>query len=296
MGFTLVGVFWCASQVVTTWSTNWWLFNTFFTEVTHDDFTFASTFGGHAFDVIVEDHLSGLHDSTSIIAGSCRIAFFQTWKIEAFSGVGSTAFSSSSSNRVRFTWWANWWMFDAKTIVALALVLWAATLVFVEADRLDFNEFLTFSGASWNDKLSTFFFQIWNESSTTWSLWALVSSATSIFGNEFDGCFTEFANWFFLVDTSISDVVASDFSGIRAATWLANVVFIVEEVAFIVSLTFMLASVAAIAAVRNTTAIVNGLSQLTTFSGADWGDRNWAGITDTSILHATVQSLSFVSD
>jgi len=47
VSFALVSSFvgWGASQMVATWTANWGLFNAFITEVTHDDATFAGTFG-----------------------------------------------------------------------------------------------------------------------------------------------------------------------------------------------------------------------------------------------------------
>jgi hypothetical protein len=115
VSFTLVfSVFsWSTSQVVAAWSANWWLFNTLVTEVAHDDFTFASTFSGHAFDVIVEDHFTSFHQSTSVVASSGFRAFLEAWEFEALSRVGSATFASSSSDLISLSWWAYWWVIDA---------------------------------------------------------------------------------------------------------------------------------------------------------------------------------------
>lgn len=158
--FSFVG--WGTSQVVATWAAHWSLFNALITEVTHDDAAFAGALSGQTFDVVVEDHFTGFHDSSLVIASGGRVALFHTWKFKALGGVASAAFSSSSGDFVGLAGWAHWWVVNAERLVALALELWAAAIVFVVTDRFEFNEFLTLSGASWDSEQSTFISQIWN--------------------------------------------------------------------------------------------------------------------------------------
>jgi hypothetical protein len=50
---------------------------------------------------------------------------------------------------------------------------------------------------------------------------------------------TVFTSWGLLMDASVSDVVTGNFSGLVAATWLADIVFVVEKIASIVFDTFV---------------------------------------------------------
>jgi hypothetical protein len=297
--FTFVfGFFgWSTGQVMATWSTNWSFFDAIIAEVTHDDFTFTSTFGGHTFDIIVEDHFSGFHESTVIVTSSGGIAFFQAWEIKAFGRVSGATFTSFSSDFVGLTWWAYWWMINAETFVALAFKSGTATFtIIMVANIIDLNEFLSFSSTSWNSEFSAFSFKIWNEFGTRWSFWAIISSAASIFRNMSNKGFTEFTNWFFFVSTGVFDVVASNFSGFGTATWLTDIVFVVEEIAFVVFNTFMFASVTTGARVRNTSAFVNGFTQFTAFSLTKWSNGGWASVTDTFVFQTAVKSFSFISN
>jgi hypothetical protein len=295
VSFTLVfGVFgWGTGQVVTAWAADWWLFNTFFTEVAHDDLTFTSTFGSHTFDIVMEDHFSGFHQSTSVIASGGRFAFFKAWKFEAFGRVTSATFASSSSDLVGLAWWAYWWMVDAKRFVALALVFLATAFVSVEAFFFALNEFSAFT-ANWHGEQSAFSFEVWNDFSTSFGWWAFVDTAASIIRNFFDKSFTVSASWFF--DTLVSDVSAGDFSGFSAATWLTSIVFVVKQIADVVFNTFVFASVTTGAIVTDTTTFIDGFGQFTTQTGADWSNSDWTRIADTLVFHAAVQSFGFVSD
>lgn len=297
--FTLVFSFfgWSTGQVMATWSTDWSFFDAFIAEVTHDDFTFTSTFGGHTFDIIVEDHFSGLHESTSVVTSSGRVAFFEAWKIETFGGVGGTTFTGFSSDFVGLTWWANWWMINAERFVALALKLGATTFTIVMvANIFDLDEFLTFSGTSWDNKFSAFSFKVWNVFGASWSWWAIVSSAASIFRNMSNNSFTMFASWFFFMSTGISDVVTGDFAGFGAATWLADIVFVVEKISFVVFNTFVFTSVTSRARVRNTSAFVNGFTQFTAFTLTEWSNSGWTSVANTLVFQTTIKSFSFVGD
>jgi uncharacterized membrane protein YtjA (UPF0391 family) len=131
---------------------------------------------------------------------------------------------------------------------------------------------------------------------TSWSWWAIVSSAAFIFRNVSNNSFTVFANWFFFVSTGISDVVTGDFSGFGTATWLANIVFVVEEVSFVVFDTFVFTSVASRARVRNTSAFVNGFTQFTAFSLTEWSNSGWTSVADTFVFQTAIKSFSFVGD
>lgn len=278
------------------WSANWSFFNTIITEVTHNDFTFASTFSGHTFDVIVEDHFSGFHQSTSVVASSGGIAFFETWKIEAFGRVSSTTFASFSGDFVGLSWWANWWMINTERFIALAFELSAATFIVVMVtDVFDLDEFLTFSGASWDDKFSAFSFEVWNVFSTLW-LMATVSDTTSIFRSMDFKSFTVFANWFFFMDTSISNVITSDFSIFSATTWLANIVFIMEQIAFVIFNTFVFASVTSRTRVSNTSAFINTFTQFTTVTVTQWSNSGWTSVANTLVFQTAIKSFGFVSD
>jgi len=282
--------------VMAAWTANWSLFNTVITEVTHDDFTFASTFSGHTFDVVVEDHFSGFHQSTSVVTSSGGIAFFEAWKIEAFGRVGRTTFASFSGDFVRLSWWADWWMINAERFVALTFELSAATFVVMVTDVFDLNEFLTFSGASWDDKFSAFGFKVWNVGGTNFWFWAIISNAASIFRSMDFKSFTVFASWFFFMDTSISNVITSDFSVFSATTWLASIVFIMEQIAYVILNTFMFTSVTSRARVSNTSAFVNGFTQFTTFTVTQWSNSGWTSVTNTLVFQTAIESFSFVSD
>jgi hypothetical protein len=164
----------------------------------------------------------------------------------------------------------------------------------VVTDRSKFNEFLTLSRASWDSEQSTFLSQIWNVFSASKSWWAFVNSAASIFGNLLNSGNAVFASWGFLVNASVSDVVTRNFSGLVTATWLTDIVFVVEKIASIVFDTFVFTVEASGASVSNTAARINRFTQRTTVTVAKWSDSEWASITDTFVLHAAIQSLSFV--
>jgi uncharacterized membrane protein YtjA (UPF0391 family) len=131
---------------------------------------------------------------------------------------------------------------------------------------------------------------------TSWSWWAIVSSAASIFRNVSNNSFTMFANWFFFMSTSISDVVTGDFTGFGTATWLADIVFVVEEVSFVVFNAFVFTSVTSRARVRNTSAFVNGFTQFTAFTLTEWSNSGWTSVADTLVFQTTIKSFSFVSN
>jgi hypothetical protein len=280
-----------------TWSANWSFFNAIITEVAHNDFTFTRTFSGHTFDVIVEDHFSGFHQSTSVVTSSGGIAFFEAWKIEAFSRVSGTTFTSFSGDFVGLSWWADWWMVNAKRFVALAFELSAATfVVVVVTDVFDLDEFLTFSGASWDDKFSAFGFEVWNEGGTRFWFWAFISSTASIIRSMDNFGFTVFTSWFFFMNTSISNVITSDFSVFSTTTWLANIVFIMEQIAFVILNTFVFASVTSRARITNTSAFVNTFTQFTTFTVTQWSNSGWTSVANTLVFQTAIKSFSFVSD
>lgn len=77
-GVTLALIFGILSrstaQVVATWSADWSLLNAIIAEVTSNDLTVASTLGGFALDIVVEDHLASFHSDTGVVASSGFIA------------------------------------------------------------------------------------------------------------------------------------------------------------------------------------------------------------------------------
>lgn len=285
--------FWSTSQVMAAWSADWSFFYAIIAEVTHDDFTFTSTFGGHTFDIIVEDHISGFHDSTSVIASGGGVTFFEAWKFEAFGRVSGATFASFSGGFVRLAWWAYWWMFNTERFIALTFKSGATAFAIVMvADVIDLNEFLAFSSTSWNGEHSAFSFKIWNEIGTSFFWWAIISSATFIFGD--NESFTVFADWCFFMNTGISDVGTGDFSGFGTATWFADI--IANFIAFTVFDTFVFAIVTSGTRVRDASAFIDGFAQFTAFTLTEWSNSGWASVTDTLVFQTAVKSFSFVGD
>lgn len=288
---------WTAAQVMAAWSTDWSLFDALSTEVTSDDLALAGTLGSLAFDIIVEDHIARLHSDTGVVASGSGLALFETWELEAFGAVGWTAFASSSSDTVSLSRWTSWWVFNAQSFVALALVPSAAAFVVsIEANIVELNKLLALTSTSWNGVLGALFGEVWDKGGASGWRWAFPGGATGILVH--DESVTVSASWLALLSTWFPKILASNVSALVAATWLAFIAFLMDNVTNIVVLALVLANVASTGTgVAQATALVSSFTEDTVLLvTTNWSNGDWAIVTSTSVLWATIELLSLVGN
>lgn len=105
-------------------------------------------------------------------------------------------------------------------------------------------------------------------------------------------------SWLGLLNADRSEVLAGDFTVFGAATWLAFIAFLVDEVANIVVLAFELANVAStITSVAQTTALIGRFAEDTVLLiAAYWWNGNWTIVANTSVFWAAVELFGLVGD